>query len=282
MIRTIVACGLAGLATGAAAQVTGGGAVTYALSWRECNETGGTLPNADGLLSPGEHALLQLSVAFTGQNTVATFSPAIGTFASGTIRGYGMGFLDLHGSSQTEGMWNVDNSFGFGVDPAWDLIGFPGSGTPVAGGTQLLNIQMGQFPVSIINTTNPVQDIWIGIWTPNSYAPRQVTFMVVPAAISFGQHSALILRTGAPTPVGVFCDAVFGSVEVDVGGTAPCYANCDGSTMVPVLTVLDFSCFLNAYAAGSSYANCDGNTNPPLLTVLDFGCFLNRFAAGCT
>ena len=61
-----------------------------------------------------------------------------------------------------------------------------------------------------------------------------------------------------------------------------CYANCDGSTTTPVLNVLDFSCFLNRFAAADSYANCDGSTTPPVLNVLDFSCFLNRFAAGCT
>jgi probable HAF family extracellular repeat protein len=60
-----------------------------------------------------------------------------------------------------------------------------------------------------------------------------------------------------------------------------CYANCDGSTVAPVLNVLDFSCFLNRFAAGDSYANCDSSTVPPVLNVLDFSCFLNRFAAGC-
>jgi hypothetical protein len=60
-----------------------------------------------------------------------------------------------------------------------------------------------------------------------------------------------------------------------------CYPNCDHSTTPPVLTVADFGCFLNAFAAGDSYANCDGSTTVPVLTVADFGCFLNSFAAGC-
>jgi len=34
------------------------------------------------------------------------------------------------------------------------------------------------------------------------------------------------------------------------GGAAPCYPNCDGSTIAPVLNVLDFNCFLNRFAAG--------------------------------
>ena len=32
----------------------------------------------------------------------------------------------------------------------------------------------------------------------------------------------------------------------------PCYPNCDGSSTAPVLNVLDFACFLNAFAAGCS------------------------------
>jgi hypothetical protein len=64
-------------------------------------------------------------------------------------------------------------------------------------------------------------------------------------------------------------------------GPAPCFANCDGSTIAPVLNVLDFNCFLNKFAAGDTYANCDGSTIAPVLNVLDFNCFLNKFAAGC-
>ncbi len=43
----------------------------------------------------------------------------------------------------------------------------------------------------------------------------------------------------------------------------------------------DFSAFLNAYAAGSPEANCDGSTIPPVLNVNDFACFLNAYAIGC-
>ncbi len=63
--------------------------------------------------------------------------------------------------------------------------------------------------------------------------------------------------------------------------TVSCYPNCDNSTTPPVLNVLDFTCFLNKFAAGDPYANCDQSTVPPTLNVLDFTCFLNAFAAGC-
>jgi hypothetical protein len=60
-----------------------------------------------------------------------------------------------------------------------------------------------------------------------------------------------------------------------------CYANCDGSTISPILNVGDFTCFLQRFAAGDSYANCDNSTVPPVLNVGDFTCFLQRFAQGC-
>ena len=61
-----------------------------------------------------------------------------------------------------------------------------------------------------------------------------------------------------------------------------CYANCDASSIAPVLSANDFICFLNRYAAGHPYANCDGSTISPTLTVNDFLCFINTYAAGCT
>jgi hypothetical protein len=69
-----------------------------------------------------------------------------------------------------------------------------------------------------------------------------------------------------------------------------CYANCDGSTTVPVLNVEDFTCFVTEFAAGSllshteqiaHYANCDGSTVAPALNVDDFLCFISEFAQGC-
>jgi hypothetical protein len=71
-------------------------------------------------------------------------------------------------------------------------------------------------------------------------------------------------------------------VRVALGEPQACYPNCDGSTVNPVLNVLDFNCFLNRFSSGAAYANCDGSTVEPVLNVLDFNCFLNRFSAGCS
>lgn len=62
---------------------------------------------------------------------------------------------------------------------------------------------------------------------------------------------------------------------------SPCYANCDESSITPILNANDFQCFLNHYAARESYANCDGSLSNPMFTASDFQCFLNAFAQGC-
>lgn len=61
-----------------------------------------------------------------------------------------------------------------------------------------------------------------------------------------------------------------------------CQANCDGSTVTPVLTANDFSCFLNKFANSDPTANCDCSTATPALTANDFSCFLNKYVAGCS
>jgi hypothetical protein len=85
-----------------------------------------------------------------------------------------------------------------------------------------------------------------------------------------GQLSAGYWRVGGSFPA-----------VAQVPGAAACYANCDGSQTQPLLTVLDFNCFLNAFSNGDSYANCDNSTEPPVLNVADFNCFTNAFAIGC-
>ncbi len=76
------------------------------------------------------------------------------------------------------------------------------------------------------------------------------------------------------------CGSVTSAVAV-LAPPNPCYANCDSSSVAPVLNANDFQCFLNAYASGSSYANCDNSTVAPTLNANDFQCFLNAYAAGC-
>jgi hypothetical protein len=89
---------------------------------------------------------------------------------------------------------------------------------------------------------------------------------------NFGSPNALMRKSAGEPPVG------------------PCYANCDGSTIQPILNVDDFTCFINEFAQAqtlpqhqqiTAYANCDGSTIAPVLNVDDFTCFINEFAQGC-
>jgi trimeric autotransporter adhesin len=77
-----------------------------------------------------------------------------------------------------------------------------------------------------------------------------------------GQDAPRLARWGCPAP-------------------GPCYANCDGSTVQPILNVADFVCFHSKFAAADPYANCDGSTIPPVLNVADFICFQTKYGAGC-
>jgi hypothetical protein len=180
---------LAGAAFGQAS--TDAATLSYSLAWQD---TG----NHNGMLEPGESAVLRLSVGMTpGVNTVIPGRGIIGG-PTGTLRGIASGFIDLVGSGDTNGSFSLDPAAGYGVDPSWDLVGPGGSGTP--NGTGLINIQFGQFPTgsSSVNTTNPVVNVWSGAWTPESYAARTVSFgTATGTAAGPGNASAVIIKWGA-------------------------------------------------------------------------------------
>jgi hypothetical protein len=83
------------------------------------------------------------------------------------------------------------------------------------------------------------------------------------------------------TPAAAIGGLLFDSGSATLTRETYCYANCDGSTVAPVLNVVDFTCFLQKFAAGDAGANCDCSTSTPALSVLDFTCFLQKFAGGC-
>jgi hypothetical protein len=211
MTRLATLLAVVGLAARAPAQVTQGSTVTFSLAWSDINGT----PNH--ILERGESVLLQLSVSFTNQNTVASFTPPVGGFSSGTIRALGAGFVDLRGAAAASGTWDVNQSHGYGVIPEWDLVGPGGQGTAQNGGATLADIQFGQFPVGFpFNTTNPIPNIWSGLWTPESYAPRAVSFTLGPGTHSGGFASSVLLRAGTTTAVAAFCPATLGSALIPI------------------------------------------------------------------
>src|SRR5262245_56179079 len=87
----------------------------------------------------------------------------------GEIAGFGSLFLDLLGTNLNGGTWS-----GLARGAGWALGGLP---TPAANG-DLWNIQAGQFvpPGSTANSSNPVNSIWRGVWSPSNYLPRVISF----------------------------------------------------------------------------------------------------------
>ncbi len=106
--------------------------------------------------------------------------------------------------------------------------------------------------------------------------------------IASGGGSVSAANHAVTSTIGQTWSGVFASATITVstgfwiaGTPQMCYANCDSSTVPPILNVNDFQCFLNQFAAGNAYANCDGSSTAPVLNVNDFQCFLNKYAQGC-
>jgi len=209
----------AALAAPASAQsYTPDSVAVYSLFWSELDADYQPVPTPDGLLERGERALLRLNVSFTNQNTVGSFTPPAGTFTSGTIRGLGQGVIDLVGTGGAQGEWNLDPVLNLGVNLEWDLTGGAGAGTPGAGGALLRTLQFGQFPQFAfqINTTNPIETIWSGVWTPESYQPRTVEFLSAPSPLVGEAHSFVLVRTSSIFYIAARCGANFGAVQIPI------------------------------------------------------------------
>jgi hypothetical protein len=121
---------------------------------------------------------------------------------------------------------------------------------------------------------------------PLSYRWRKDGVDLVDGGTISGAATATLTIASAAVPdAGWYACAVSSACTsvVSEGArlTVGCYANCDGNPSPPLLTVADFTCFLNRFAAGDPYANCDGSTAPPVLNIADFVCFINLFAPGC-
>jgi hypothetical protein len=151
-----------------------------------------------------------------------------------------------------------------GTTVYWGNNGLSASNTSPSGGAAntvdtvenvfLLNPTAGTWKIEVIGTTVAV----------DAYPTGKVG--VVPNGVVDAGFSLAVIGVTAGAPC----------------GGSSCYANCDGSTLVPFLNVNDFICFNNLFASGSSLANCDQSTSPPVLNVNDFTCFTNLFAVGCS
>ncbi len=228
---------VAGVAGGAAAQfvTTPGITANLSLGWME---DPAFASNNNGVLEPGERALILLNVSFTGLGTTASFAPGINQYHSGTIMGMGSLFIDIKSSSaDPSGLYNngitspasssigpnadSSGSTGYGVRSGWRILGSPSNGQPVANG--FVHIQPGQFisDPGLVNPADPITNIDRLGWAPTSYAPRTVTFGTNGNTEAAQQVMGLLLdANGLGTTVVVayipVASITFGTVDIPI------------------------------------------------------------------
>lgn len=202
-----VVLALSGTALGQAS-FTDDSVITLNLSWTDNGAGNG---NGDGILEPGETALISLHGSFSNQFTLAHFAPAIGGISAGETMGLASLIFNIRGGSAAAGTFNdsspLANSHGtsgYGVRGGWRIAGSASNGIVQATGID--TIQIGQFSATpdTCNTANPVANLFRFLWTPWSYGPRDVPFSVVPCPIAGLQVGSLYLDLGNGTGVGVY------------------------------------------------------------------------------
>ncbi len=133
--------------------------------------------------------------------------------------------------------------------------------------------------VSVVDT-GPASEFTV-LATAPGVSFRGVAFAPVSTALTGACCIAGLCHTVSSAGCASASGVYYGNSSLCSSTVCPaavCYANCDHSTMPPILNANDFACFLNKYAAQCPYADCDQNGT---LNILDFACFLNKFATGC-
>lgn len=276
--------------------------VTFDWNWKNL-ATGGHVP-----LQPGQSAAVWLDVTFSPppggtimvnnqSYTILGLNAIDFDLIAATVNGaWGLSGPGFGGTPNPDGpLTNMNaNSFGRRSDllagsfAAW---GSGPAGTPVVSPQteftlgSIRSAAAGQtaFAGGLPNSAGPVIEIWRGHWTPQVYN-RSAVFLARQARGSSGTGASLWIYPTGTNPLETMeiyhvpaPNIDFGSGHIVHPGFS-CYANCDGSTLSPILNVDDFLCFVDRFAAGDPYTNCDGSTQEPILNVDDFLCFINEFA----
>jgi hypothetical protein len=187
------------------------------LAWTEVYAgTNTPVANPNGILEPGEGALLRVSVAFTAVGTAAPFQfPAPG--GVGEIAGLN-NFLFHLDAPLSGGSWTHPASVpGFSADLG---IAHP------AGLLLARALQPWPPPGAMPIATNPIEDVWQAVWTPDSYEPRLVDFsMRTPGSVH------------GPTPPRLFIvygtDPTTGAPLLGYGYTVPTWDTLQIPVVIP-------------------------------------------------
>ncbi len=224
-----------GLAAGASAQVitTPGITATLDLTWQE---DPAFAHNDNGVLEPGERALLLMSESFTGQSTLVTVSPPIAEHTVGLLFGFGIAYVDIASlSPDASGLYNNGltlpaststgpnsssaGTSGYGVRGGWRIGGNRANGQPALNG--FISVAPGQLTTEpeVWRSDNPISNIDRLGWLPTSFDPRTVTFSVRPSASAGADALGLVLEFDGPDfRIGYLPPASisYGSVDIPI------------------------------------------------------------------
>jgi hypothetical protein len=242
------------------------------LTWTEVDAlTGEPVARPNGVLNPGEAARISLAVSYTPIGTLIPepYAPGPGWHVYAL---FSMGIT----ISSPPGQWTAGT-----VSPGWTPM--------ISTSATRADIWAQQWPLT--DFRNPIPDFWYATWRPAEYVDGFASM----TTWLFGEDNPWVWlrREGTPPNNWLYHSSILHTAHLSIpisSSPAPCYANCDGSTAEPILTIDDLICFVNEFALAHAlppaqqvthYANCDGSTTEPVLTVGDFICFINEFAQGC-
>jgi hypothetical protein len=128
--------------------------------------------NSNGVIDPGESALITLSFSF---------SPHVGALVPGSpslrVHAFADSWLDIANVFHTPGTWT-----GLQIAQGWNFLslhaGYP---EPQWGGVILINPAQNHVNADL---SNPIVDVWQARWTPGEYTPTTATFRTFPRGVA--------------------------------------------------------------------------------------------------
>lgn len=175
-------------------EVRGQEACTF--SWVTADVAGTGPTNSNGVIEPGEDAMVSLHMSFRPDvGGTAVWDTNGGTGQIGTVAGFAMELFDVIGTSNlSTGTW-MNSQFA----PGFNLA----VGHTIGPNNNLLNWQYGQtvIPGAI---PDPRNDDWFfrARWRPADYSPRAVSFFMRQSEMPGRYWPGVILDVGLHDPMG--------------------------------------------------------------------------------